>query len=175
MTRRRVPSVRLVIDANVLRGASRTAGADPPGSTLRAVLVAVLTICHRAVTSPQLEREYATHASAFGTRWLSAMQRKGKVGGVLAAETKRARRWKQSAALTSPKQKAALEKDLHLVLAAMEADGVVVSCETHVRDLLRRVMTPEDMAHIGWALVDDHTVAWLEGGARRAAVLLGDE
>ncbi|MBX3270663.1 MAG: hypothetical protein KF729_10395 [Sandaracinaceae bacterium] len=172
MTRRRLPSMRLVIDTNVLRGASRTAGATPPGSTLREVLATVLGICHRAVVSPQLAREYRQPASTYGERWLSAMHRKGKVASVDAKETKRARRWKQSPALVSDAQRAALEKDLHLVLAAMEADGVVVSCETNVRDLLRKVMTEEDVANLGWALVDSKTVAWLTSGALRAAVPL---
>lgn len=172
MTKRRtVPSVRLVVDTNVLRGASRTATSAPPGSTLRAVLEGILHICHRAVVSPALEREYRTHASSHGVRWLVAMRRRGKVIETNATLTSRARRWMQSEELRSPQQKAELEKDVHLVLAAIETDGIVVSCETNVRDLLLRVMEPNEI-ELGWALVSEETTRWLAGGAPLALVRL---
>lgn len=165
--------MRLVIDTNVLRGASSTTDASPPGSLLRAVLDAIFRICHRAVISPELEREYRVHASKFGVRWLSAMRRKGKVVETPAIETSRARRWKQSEHLRSGEQRAELEKDLHLVLAALETDGIVVSGEKRVRALLLKVMEPGEV-ELGWALVGPETVPWLELGAPRGTVRLDD-
>ncbi|GAB4211206.1 MAG: hypothetical protein OHK0013_32680 [Sandaracinaceae bacterium] len=162
--KRSVASRRLVVDANVLRSASNTDEARPPGSDCRAVLEAIYRICHRAVVSPALRAEYERHASKYGVRWLEAMASKGKLEDGEARTTSRARGWMQSAALSSEREREELRKDLHLVLAALETDHVVVSSETKVRGLLERVLGDADPA-LGWALVGPTTVAWLEAGA----------
>ena len=110
-------SRRLVVDANVLRGASRTDGGPPAGVRCRGVVQAVLRICHRAVLSPAVAGEYDKHASGFAVRWLAAMQRKGKIVDTAAATTGRSRGWLQETSY-SPAEREAVEKDLHLVLAA---------------------------------------------------------
>ena len=168
--KRAVPSVRLVVDTNILRGASSTIVAEPPGATLRAVLQAILRICHRAVVSPALAREYNKHASDYGTRWLSAMRTKGKVVEAEATPTSRSRRWQANASRKGSRPGEELQKDLHLVLAAMETDQIVVSCETNARDVLLEVMTPDDLPLVSWAVVGPHTENWLERGAPRQEV-----
>jgi hypothetical protein len=128
------------------------------------VLSDILEICHRAVISPPLQDEYRLHASAYGVRWLSAMTRKSKVVLTEARETSRARRWLQSKALASAAQRDELRKDMHLLMAALETDELIVSSETRCRDLLRSVVGDDDHAP-GWVLLDEGTSAWLANDA----------
>ncbi len=171
MTRRRkqAPTKRLVVDANVLRGASSTAGGETPGSICRELLNTIYAICHQAVVSTALREEYDRHASRFAVRWLKAMTSKGKVIPVEARETGRARRWAKDAAQIGERAGRELRKDLHLVLAALETDQIVVSAETRSRDLLERVMG-RDEPPLGWALVAPDTIDWLRDGAPLEAV-----
>jgi hypothetical protein len=81
----------------------------------------------------------------------------------------------QSAGFTK-KEREAVEKDLHLVLAAREklSDGaVVLSSDDTARALFARI---GDLAELGWARQDDTGVAqWLAEGANASAVRLGDD
>jgi hypothetical protein len=152
------------VDTNILQGASRTDDGPPAGVRCRAVLSDILQICHRAVISPPLEEEYRRHASDYGDRWWSAMTRKNKVVRTPARETSRARRWLQSEALASNAQREELRKDMHLVMAALETDELIVTSEIRSRDLLRGVVSDDDHTP-GWVVLGDDTTAWLADGA----------
>jgi hypothetical protein len=158
-------SRRIVIDADVLSAASQATAGPPPGAACRQILQTVLEVCHRAVISPALQREYLRHRSRFGSRWLSAMYARKK-----AVKTQARDRPELSAWLHGPKagltdrQKNQVEKDAHLVAAALETDGLVVSRDTEVRSLLARCTALADLV---WApAASERVVAWLEGGAR---------
>src|ERR1700677_3961021 len=88
-----VPSQLIVVDANVLRGASSIDGGPPSGAECRLALQAILEICHRVVVSPALADEYDRHASNYAQRWRAAMARRGKVLPTPATRTGRARGW----------------------------------------------------------------------------------
>lgn len=165
-----VGSQLIVVDANVLRGASSTDGGPPVGAQCRRVLQAILEICHRAVVSPALAQEYDDHESNFGRRWRASMARRRKLVSTPATETGRARGWVQSAEFTE-RERDAVRKDLHLVLAAWEKDAVVLSADDRARVLFARV---SDLAAMGWAQMGDGDVhAWLSQGAAPRQVRLG--
>jgi hypothetical protein len=167
--KRFIPSQLIVVDANVLRSASRAEAGPPPGAECRRALASILDICHRAVISPALEREYDEHDSRFGRVWRAAMTRKGKIVPTPAAETGRARGWMQTGSFTKEEEKAA-RKDLHLVLAAREQAAVILSRDDAARSLFARL--PE-LAQLGWAqLTADDVEAWLRGGAQAPVVAL---
>lgn len=170
-TKKRVTSSQLiVVDANVLRGASSTDGGPPAGVECRSALQAILKICHRAVVSPALDEEYAHHASNFGQRWRTAMAQRNKIVATPAAKTGRSRGWMQNAGFTAAQRKAA-EKDLHLVLAAWEKHAVVLSADEKSRVLFARLV---DLASLGWArMTHDDIATWLDRGAPSNDVRLG--
>ncbi len=64
--KRAIASQLIVVDADVLRGASSTDGGPPPGAQCRRALRSILEICHHAVVSPALTKEYDHHASNYG-------------------------------------------------------------------------------------------------------------
>lgn len=159
-----------MVDATVIRGASSTDGGPPRGVACRRALQAILDICHRAVVSPALDKEYQDHASNFGLRWRAAMARRNKLIPTPAKETGKARGWMQSRAFTADERPIAA-KDLHLVLAAWEKQAVILSGDDRSRALFARL---PDLEKFGWArMTSDDVLNWLEGGALPHAVALG--
>lgn len=74
--------------------------------------------------------------------------------------------------------RAAMEKDAHLIEAAIQHDRIVLSRDEAMRQILRQVAAEiREVAQILWAnpaLEDDGVLDWLEGGARvEAARRLG--
>jgi hypothetical protein len=163
----RPASQLIVIDTDVLCGASATDGGPPAGILCRKVLQAIFKICHRAVISPALAAEYDHHASNFAQRWRGAMARKNKIVSTPAQETKRARGWLRS--FTEPEREV-VKKDLHLVLAAWETDAVILSADGRARGLFARL---EDLFDLGWAPMGDDIDSWLNRGAPADATALG--
>lgn len=169
--RRAIASQLIVVDANILRGASSTDGGPPAGARCRSALQDILTICHRAMVSPDLENEYNRHASNYGMRWRAAMARRGKLVNTPAKETGRARGWKQSKHFTKT-ERVVVDKDLHLVLAAWETKAVVLSGDDRVRALFARL---PDLADLRWAqIADDDLDEWLRDGAPADSMALGE-
>jgi len=66
--------------------------------------------------------------------------------------------------------RAAMEKDAHLLEAAIQHDRIVLSRDEVMRQILRGVAAEiQEVAQILWAnpaLEDDGVLVWLEGGAR---------
>lgn len=162
MTKKKTTSQPIVVDADVVRASSSGHGGAPRGTRCRRALETILKVCHCAVVSPALATEYRNHASKFGMRWHAAMARRGKVIVTTATPTGRSRGWLQSDALSAPERRA-LEKDLHIVLAAQETRGVVLSADDTTLNILRKVgRRPK----VGWARVEDGDIFdWLESGA----------
>ena len=66
--------------------------------------------------------------------------------------------------------RAAMEKDAHLLEAAIQHDRIVLSWDEAMRQILREVAAEiREVAQILWAnpeREDDEVLVWLEGGAR---------
>ncbi len=171
MSRRKrlVASRLIVVDADVVRGASATDGGPPAGVACRSALQTILRVCHRAVVSPALANEYREHASNFGERWRTAMYQRSKILTTNAAETKRARGWLQGAVFTV-EEREVVKKDLHLVMAACERGAVILSADSHARALFSRLA---DLSALGWAPISDRVHEWLQDGAAPEIVALG--
>jgi hypothetical protein len=91
------------------------------------------------------------------------MRAKSKVVPTPARETKRARRWLQDAEELSSAKRRELAKDMHLILAALETDSLVVSAERSVRAILEAVLQETDPP-LGWAVISSSIDSWLETG-----------
>lgn len=133
----RAPSRLLVIDASVLRAAG--AGEHPTSSACRGVLIDVLDICHRACDTPAIADEWKRHQSAFARKWRSRMYARGKIKSPAPVDVSAIRDTMRSHLTLTPKQIASIEKDLHLVGAALGADRIVVSADDRMRTLLRQL------------------------------------
>jgi hypothetical protein len=114
---------------------SRAAGTSEHAvsKACRAFLENVLQICHSVVRVERIDREWRNHLSPFSSTWLAAMvsQRKAQSLDDIAFESTLAHtNWKD---LVSDDLKAIVEKDQHLVAAAVAADSVVTSLDDQAR------------------------------------------
>src|SRR4051794_18099509 len=73
-------------------------------------------------------------------------------------------------AAPSEPARAAMEKDVHLIEAAIQHDRIVLSRDEAMRHILRDVAEEiREIAQILWAnpaIEEDGVLVWLEGGAR---------
>lgn len=132
-------------------------------------LEAVLRVCHHVVMSPQLNEEWGRHAfrSRYASKWYNRMHGKKKVDRCEAPDEslgmELARRGR------GPRQRLVMEKDAHLIDAAIEGDGIVLSCDEEARQAFAAVaMGSSRASRVLWANPshsDENVVAWIEAGA----------
>ena len=163
---------RLVVDADVGRGAAdvaraeRTGAVDPRARAFARCLDAVLQARHRLVMGPTLREEWRRHVTGncAGGRWLARMIERGLV--VLLDREPDADRVRDDARAHLPHEEidAAL-KDPHLVAAAVaEGDRRVLSGDDRARDRYTRVA-----ARASWPALHWVNPAWDVPGTGRAA------
>ena len=124
----------LVIDADVARASGRTDEAIGRAKACRDFLKEVRTICHRVVFTPDITEEWDEHQSRFARTWRVAMKQKGKTHLVEG----RVRGDVQVAIENSTDDQGqldAMEKDRHLLEAALTTDQTIVSMD----DVMGRV------------------------------------
>lgn len=130
----------LVIDASIARAAGTT---DVPTSTrCREFLEAVMTTkTLRCVLTPELRVEWGRHASIYAVKWRAAMYSRRRISNLPSAQDDGLRRnlarCARNIAGNDPTQvpgiQSAMEKDTHLLEAAIVAEGSVTSLDDKVR------------------------------------------
>ncbi|MGB8346448.1 MAG: hypothetical protein WCD86_16300 [Ktedonobacteraceae bacterium] len=161
-------SRRIVVDASVAKSAGN--GTHPTSRMCREFLLDMMNICHKIVISQEILTEWKNHASFFSVSWLAAMRGKRKVlmvhpeaGGSYVISVHEASKF-------TPKEIVAMEKDLLLILAALETDRLIASCDSTARDLFARASSQiYDIKNIIWVNPNDATSDcgdWLKSGAR---------
>ena len=119
----------LVIDASVVRSAGETN--HPVSSACRDVLLAVLSICHQvALTKPILD-EWKKHMSRFSRKWRRSMEARRKVRRDVHPDQVRI---DTRSLNVSDKQE--IEKDRCLLEAAGAGDGIIITLDRELQDLL---------------------------------------
>lgn len=160
-------SKRLVIDACVARASGGESATYPAAKHTRDFLQAVLTICHKAVMSPAIRDEWNDHQSKFARTWRKSMVARGKLLFSEVAERTDIRQEVEQSKVTQ-NQKNAMEKDCHLLEAAIATDFRVVSLDNIARDLYVAEIKIPDVKNIMWVnpLEDsDQVLVWLNDGA----------
>lgn len=156
----------LIIDADVLCAASDDASS--PGTTMAQVLKAVLDICHRGGVTRQLADEWREHSSRYARSWQIAMAGARKRVPLRPRSTRLRKRVLD--AEPSDDVRRIMEKDWHLVEAALAADHVILSRERHARvHYVRAAEREAELRSLIWINVrncdQDALLAWLEGRA----------
>jgi hypothetical protein len=136
-------SRRLVVDASVARSAGTAE--NPTSQYCRQFLAAMLAICHKVVMTDDIEKEWRNHGSRYSISWLTAMQSRRKLVRVPPSEEHNRVINAQLAAADLPEaQRAAIEKDLLLVVAALASDRIVASLDDRMRKLLGKLAPVSD-------------------------------
>jgi hypothetical protein len=117
---KRGSSLRIVIDASVARSAGETE--HPVSSACRKYLLAVLEKCHRAVVTDDILEEWDRHQSNFTRKWRRSMAARKKP-----LSTVEPTPVNLDLEAFSEVHRAAVEKDLRLLEAAIATDRVIAT------------------------------------------------
>ena len=160
---------RLIIDANVLRSAGGENATHPTSKHCREILEAVLSICHKACISADLEVEWDKHQSKYAKIWRTAMTSRRKL--IRINLLPREELLQQIVAFYQDLETSqiilAVEKDFHLVAAAIETDWIIISLDNKMRDILANICdhTPP-LTRIMWVDPNEADIIdWLRQGA----------
>ena len=116
----------LVIDASVMQSAGETD--HPVSSACRKALLAVLEICHRVATTERMRSEWEEHMSRFSRKWLRSMAAHRK-----SPQNLNPPQIRLDTTGLSNGDCAAIEKDLHVIAAALSADRIVITRDEAIR------------------------------------------
>jgi hypothetical protein len=168
MTRKTTPTFCLVVDADVAQAAGTLEAQHERARVCRDVLIALRGVCHRLAWTEPISAEWGEHAarSLFASTWLTSMLRLNKVRAVQPPESELAEAIEDSE--VDAGVKAILQKDRHLVEAALATDSRVVSLDGTARLHFTTIAaTVEHLKPILWVNpeTDQDVVQWLEDGA----------
>ena len=162
---------RLVVDASVASAAGgKTATATAP-KRCRDFLSALRdeTGC-QVVMPPTLRDEWEDHMSGFTRVWLRNMTQRGRVIPKDVSPSTKMRREIVRAAAKKKSEAAALQKDFHLVEAAIAYDRTVISLDEEVRRLFKAaahgIAAIEKVVWVNPVKPAEKPIEWLRGGAR---------
>ena len=157
----------LVIDSDVARSAGTKE--DPISKSCRDVLEAVLEICHKVVLTEEIIAEWQRHRSNFTAGWLRSMMARRK-GVVLKKVTHDELRTRINALSLDEQALDIIEKDLHLIEAALETDFIVISRDETARGLFQiasgEIGVLKRIVWINPTHEEEHVKDWLSKGAK---------
>ena len=164
--------VRLVIDASVACTAGEFNVIDPASKNCREFLLVIRKTKHLMVLTPAIVDEWNKHASLFATTWRVSMRNRRQVCDVRLAEQIDLVR----AILDTARPGgclAIMQKDMHLILAALATDQTVVALDDHAREQFRfAAFTVSAVACVVWVNpgnVEEELTKWLAAGAKPEA------
>jgi len=164
-------SKRLVIDTDVVCSACGKGTAHPSAKKCCDFLQAVLDVCHRFVLTPLIKDEWDRHISSrvnYFKTWRATMIARGKLV-VIDPPAGRTLCHNVEKTADSDNDLDAIRKDIHLIHAALAADGSIVSCDETARQLFGKASsTVPDLSPIVWVNPDreeEKPIQWLEKGA----------
>jgi hypothetical protein len=166
-------SKQLVLDAS-LATSSRDSMFNPvsglPGDNNRRFLDAVWEEEHVAVFNSQLQREWRDHASPSALTWLQRMIQKSRTlveEGIEFSVLQEP----ACACQASEEQRAALQKDFHLVQSALATGQLIVSNETRFpRHVVAACASVQDLLllHYGNPAIEGEACRlWIKAGAEK--------
>jgi hypothetical protein len=147
----------LVVDACVARSAGETE--HPMSSCCRNALLSILSICHHIIITRAIQDEWNRHASRFTRKWLRSMTARRKVerhATVLSCHASR------SLEQLSSGEQQALQKDLCLVEAACEGDGIILTRDDEIVTIWEKCKDQFDLPK---------TIRWINPGTSDAHFL----
>ena len=130
----------------------------------------MLDLCHRMVLTDPIQEEWNKHQSRFARTWRVSMMARKKIEVVEGCRASLARRNGSRAPGPTSRVAAIMEKDRHLIEAALATDKRVASLDDRVRKHLqdhRAAVARRCIDLLGKPsnVPDEQSIAWLESGA----------
>ena len=159
---------RIVIDADIARAAKRSK--SPEASNCFDFLVALQQCHHKAVFSGVLWGEWLDNHSRYSWRWMTEMRGR-KLVVRIGNPTDDGLREKIDRLAGNVAELDAMNKDIHLLEAALATDKIVASKEVEAHDLFEdvcsRVGEIRDVMWVNPVVEEESCIVWLKQGAPR--------
>lgn len=162
-------SKRLVIDADVARASGSETATHPRAEHCRDFLNAVLSLSHRIVMTEKINNEWKNHQSRFARRWRVSMDARKKIERINPPEYAELQA-KVTTITNDADEIEAMQKDFHLLQAALTTDQTIISLDETVRGLFKQVSQQVgEIRSIIWVNPDrtaeEQPIIWLQNGA----------
>ncbi|MCY3743143.1 MAG: hypothetical protein OXH00_19165 [Candidatus Poribacteria bacterium] len=162
-------SKQLVIDADVARASGSETATHPRAEHCRDFLNAVLSLSHRIVMTEKINNEWKNHQSRFARRWRVSMDARKKINRIDPPEDEELQA-KVTTTTNNTDEIEAIQKDFHLLQAALATDQTVISLDETVRQLFKQASQQVgEIRNIIWVNPDRTTeeqpITWLQNGA----------
>ena len=166
---READSKRLVIDTDVAQASGSEEAIHPRAKHCRDFLQEVLSLGHSVVLTPEISNEWKRHRSSFARRWRVSMDARKKVYRVNApADEELYDKIKQTG--TNLEESEDMQKDLHLLDAALATDQNIVSLDETIRGYFAQAaQRVGEIRDIVWVnperTEEEEPLVWLQNGA----------
>ncbi len=160
---------RLVIDADVAHSAGESE--HPISSACRRFLETVLRVGHYVVMTEAIQEEWRRHISKYSKRWRRRMYGRKLVIRIEVDEDETLRGRIDAAVHWD--QREAVDKDVHLIEAAIATDRLVTSRDKEAREAFGNASdNVGELRQIVWVnptQADEKPIDWLRNGAKTEA------
>jgi hypothetical protein len=157
----------LVIDASIAHAAGDVS-MHPTSRSCREFLQAVGDLGHRMAMTTPIQEEWNKHQSGFARRWRASMMARKKLE-IFKVPSHMSLQGQIELIAAAKKVVAIIEKDRHLIEAALATDQRIASLDDEVRAALQiHHATLPGVALICWvnpSEPEETVIAWLESGA----------
>ena len=161
-------SKRLVIDADVARASGSETATHPRAEHCRDFLSAILSLSYRIVMTEKINNEWKNHRSRFARRWRVSMDARKKIDRINPPEYAELRD-KVTNTASDEDEIEVMQKDFHLLQAAIATDHTIVSLDETVRGLFAHASQQVgEIRNIIWVNPDrpaEEPIGWLQNGA----------
>ena len=162
-------SKRLVIDADVAQASGDENATDQRAINCRDFLKEVRFQDHRVVMTREISDEWKRHRSGFAFEWRVSMNARRRVVDIDPPEDEELQD-KVTNTASREDEIEVMEKDSHLLQAALATDQTVISLDETVRGLFKQASQQVgEIRDIIWVNPDHTTeeqpIAWLQNGA----------
>ena len=162
-------SKQLVIDADVAQASGTDTATHTRAIQCRDFLQTVLSECHRVVMTRTIGNEWDRHQSRFARIWRKSMYARRKVVGIDSTEENITI---ETLSMTTNNQDEIdiMQKDIHLLQAAMRTDKMIISLDETVRILFANAANHvRTISSIIWVNPEkkeiEQPINWLKSGA----------
>ena len=162
-------SKRLVIDADVAQASGDEDATDPRAINCRDFLTEVMTQNHKIVMTRKINDEWKRHQSRFALEWRASMDARRRVDRIDPLEYDELQD-KVTNTVDNENEIEVMQKDIHLLEAALKTDKTVISLDQTVRQLFATVsQRVGEIRDIIWVNQDrtseEQPITWLQNGA----------
>jgi len=162
-------SKRLVIDTDVAQSSGDEEATDPRAIHCRDFLKAVRSQNHKVVMTREISDEWKRHQSRFALEWRVSMDARRKIDRINPSEDEELQD-KITNRASNEDEIEAMQKDFHLLQAALTTDQTITSLDETVRQLFKRASrSVGEIQNIIWVNPDrtaeEQPIVWLQNGA----------